>query len=151
MADGVGPAAFAERANKPELTMEGKNRVVPLRVLPDYKLSRLSRDPRGFEVRGYDNEVAGKVVELWVDRYEGMVRFLEIDSRGKTVMAPLGFARINLDQPRVTVQAIKGEQFAKIPSIASKDQITENEVERIQAYFGGGYMYADKKRAEPLV
>ncbi len=32
MADGVGPAAWAERADKPDVTLHGAPRIVPLRI-----------------------------------------------------------------------------------------------------------------------
>ena len=36
MRDGVGPAAYAERADTPDLTVDGAPKIVPLRVAPDF-------------------------------------------------------------------------------------------------------------------
>lgn len=153
MEDGVGPAAWAERRNEPELTIHGKPMIVPLRAAKDFGIAKPSRDPRGFDVVGFDGVVAGKVSEVWIDVAEQGIRHLEVELTGgrKTVILPITFARLDLDRPRVTVAAIKGSQFDGVPTIASNSQITRYEEERIMAYYGGGYLYADPKRAEPLV
>ena len=49
------------------------------------------------------------------------------------------------------VRAILAEQFAQIPALASPDQITLLEEDRITAYFGGGTLYATPARSEPLL
>ena len=153
MADGVGPAAWAERSKKPELTHHGELLNSPLRTLPDWKVTRsITQDPRGFQVLGADGETAGKVKDIWVDRAEQMARFLEVElSSGKSVLLPLAFARVGVDVPKVTVVALNAHQFDKVPQLSDPDQLTMDEEERISAYYGGGYMYADPKRAEPLV
>jgi photosynthetic reaction center H subunit len=150
MADGVGPAAYAERAKEPELDQHGKPMFVPTRAA-DFDVAKPSRDPRGFEVQGLDGKPAGKVTDIWAGRAEGDVRFLEVDVGGGTVLLPIAFAKIDLDKPRVTVAAITAEQFGKVPRLSSKDVVTKDEEERIQAYYGGGYLYATPKRAEPIV
>lgn len=150
MKDCVGPAAWAERSKKPELMHDGTHAVQPLRKLPDYSIS--GRDPRGFQVKGADEELAGKVVDVWVTRAEQMARHLEVElTSGKKVILPLNLGRVHLDNSEVTVRAIMGAQFEGVPGLAKEDEITVDEEERIQAYYGGGYMYATPQRAEPLV
>jgi photosynthetic reaction center H subunit len=51
---------------------------------------------------------------------------------------------------RVKINAIYGKHFANVPSIASPTQITLLEEEKICAYYGGGFLYADPSRQEPL-
>ncbi len=152
MLSGMGPGAYAERSKHPELDIHGNNMLLPLRALPGFSVPRASRDPRGFDVVGADGVVVGKVTELWVTRAEQDVRHFEVERSGKgTFILPVRFGRVNLDTPRVTVAAIKGSQFAQVPTLAKRDEMTPDEEERIQAYYGGGYLYADPKRAEPLV
>jgi photosynthetic reaction center H subunit len=63
----------------------------------------------------------------------------------------MGFARFDLLSRCVRVRAILAEQFAQIPALASPDQITLLEEDRITAYFGGGTLYATPARSEPLL
>lgn len=154
MVDGVGPAAWAERKNEAELTIAGEKLVVPLRAAPEFSISKsvFSRDPRGYTVLGADRQEAGKVVDVWFDRAEHMARHLEVELKsGKRIILPLSVGRVSLDAQTVTVDAINASQFEKVPVLAKKDEITLYEEERVQSYFGGGYMYADPKRAEPVV
>ena len=75
---GVGPAAWVEREDEPELTREGHVAIVPMRAAPEYSISAGS-DPIGWPVVGMDGEVAGTVVDIWIDRAEMQVRYLEVD------------------------------------------------------------------------
>lgn len=154
MHDGVGPAAWAERKKQVEQTHAGEQLIVPLRIATDFSCapSFLSRDPRGYSVRGADGATAGTVADVWVDRAEHMARHLELElTSGKHVILPLAFARVGLDSRTVKVQAINGAQFESVPALEHPDTLTTYEEERIQSFYGGGYLYADPKRAEPLV
>jgi photosynthetic reaction center H subunit len=51
----------------------------------------------------------------------------------------------------VKVDAILASQFAGVPKLASPNQITLDEEERVVAYYGGGYLYATPARLEPLI
>jgi photosynthetic reaction center H subunit len=108
------------------------------------------RDPRGLPVLGADDEVAGTVGELWVDRSEMLFRYIEVKlaDSGKAVLIPINFARITKDS--VKVQAIYADQFADVPGVRTADQITMLEEEKIMAYYGAGTLYADPFRQEPL-
>jgi photosynthetic reaction center H subunit len=51
----------------------------------------------------------------------------------------------------VKVQAVLGHQFEDVPAIKHPEQITFLEEEKVMGYFGGGTLYAEPSRAEPLV
>lgn len=150
MRDGVGPAAYAQRADTPDLTLEGEPRIVPLRVAGHYRIEARDPDPRGMQVTAGDGKVAGKVVDCWVDRSEEILRYLEVEvNGGRRVLLPINFARIT--RRGVTVKAIYAHHFAHVPATRAPDQVTRLEEERICAYYGGGTLYADARRAEPLL
>jgi photosynthetic reaction center H subunit len=153
MLDGMGPGAYAERADEPDLTLEGAVKIVPLRVDPAYGISTFDVDPRGQEVVGGDGYVAGKVSDVWVDRTEPQVRYLEVlvKSNGRRVLVPYGFAKIDVRGRCVRVRSILASQFAAVPGTASPDRVTLREEDQISAYYGGGTLYATPSRAEPFV
>jgi photosynthetic reaction center H subunit len=152
MLSGVGPASWAERHDVPEKTFDGRDAVVPLRVATDYS-HFAGHDPRGWKVTGCDGEVAGTCVDIWVDRSELMVRYLEVeldDAKGnRLIPAPM----FKLSGPReiVHVSAITAEQFADVPALKADGSITTLEEERVGAYYAGGRMYATPKRIGPVV
>ena len=148
MIDGVGPGAWATRRDTPDLTNEGTPRIVPLRVDPAYSIHKKDSDPRGKPVYGADGEVAGTVSDVWVDRSEPYIRYLEIDLESRTVLVPITFVTFAPVGGHVHVGSILAKQFADVPGLANPDQITLQEEDRISAYYGGGLMYA---RREPVV
>lgn len=153
MHDGVGPGSWADRADVPDVTIDGDAKIVPLRAAPGFNVSGHDADPRGLPVVGDDGVVGGTVREVWVDRSEMMVRYLEVEvpnaARGPHVLLPLGFARIGREQ--ITVKSILGHQFADVPRLKHPDRVTLLEEERVVAYYGGGTLYAEPSRQEPLV
>lgn len=155
MLDGVGVAAWANRSDTPDLTLHGTPRFVPMRSQPEYKVDARDPDPRGMPVLGADGEEAGTVTDLWVDLSEPVVTYLEVvlggTEAGRHVMVPFNFATLDKKRGQVRVDAIYAKQFANIPALKSPDQITLLEEDRICAYFGGGLLYADERRSEPLV
>ena len=50
MRDAVGPAAYVEREEEPERTLDGEPMIVPLRVASDHFIEPRDPDPRGMEV-----------------------------------------------------------------------------------------------------
>lgn len=152
MLDGVGPAAYAERANHPDYTIDGRPMIVPIRVAADYSVSPKDPDPRGMAVYGADRERGGTVVDLWIDRAEPQIRYLEIDTgKSSRVLLPINFAKIDGRRRRVNVRSILAAQFASVPALASSDQITRREEDKIMAYYAGGNLYATPARSEPLL
>jgi photosynthetic reaction center H subunit len=152
MLDGVGPAAFALRANHPDYTIDGEPMIVPVRVAAGYTVSSKDPDPRGMSVYGADRELAGTVRELWIDRAEPQIRYLEVETAAaRRVLLPINFAKINGSARRVNVRSILASQFATVPALASPDQITRREEDQIMAYYSSGNLYATAARSEPLL
>jgi photosynthetic reaction center H subunit len=151
MLDGVGPASWAQRADHPDIDYLGKPKLQPLRFLEEYDVSKKNRDPRGFPVIGADGVVAGKVVDLWLDISEALFRHLEVElaDGSRRVILPINFARIT--RKEVKVAAILGSQFASVPAFKNETYLTMLEEEQIMAYYGGGTMYAEPSRSEPLI
>jgi len=148
---GVGPGAWAMRADVPDMDMHGHPKIVPLRLAQDHAVSAKDVDPRGLPVWGADDEIAGTVCELWVDRMEMMFRYAEIQlaHSDKRVLLPMTFARIKKDGTHV--QAILAHQFVNVPLTRSDAQITLLEEEKITAYYGAGTLYATPERQEPII
>jgi photosynthetic reaction center H subunit len=153
MLDGVGPGGYALRADVPDSTTNGAPLLRPLRLLPQHGVAAQDTDPRGLPVIGGDGKPAGMVRDLWLDTSEMMFRYLEVETTTKSgarrVLLPMPFARIRRNQ--VEVNSIYGHHFAEVPGTRSPDQVTMLEEEKISAYYGGGTLYADPKRSEPLL
>lgn len=147
---GVGPGAWAARADHPEMTSEGEIKIVPLRAALDHGVAIQDTEPRGLSVFGADREVAGTVTDLWVDRSEMLFRYLELElPNGHSVLLPMNFARIK--KTGVYVHALLAHQFANVPGVRTPNQITMLEEEKVMAYYGAGLLYATPERQEPLV
>jgi photosynthetic reaction center H subunit len=153
MLDGVGPASYAERADEPDVMFDdGQPRIVPLRADPAFFLAAEDPDPRGMTVIGADGLAAGVVSEVWVDRTEYIVRYLEVAVPGAGhVLAPMTMVQIDAAGQRIRVSAITAAQFATVPGLRNPDQVTLLEEDRIMGYFGGGTLYAMSGRTEPLL
>jgi photosynthetic reaction center H subunit len=147
--DGLGPAAFADRAKVPDLDAEGHPRIVPLSSIDTIWIEKRDPDPRGMAVTGADGAIAGTVTDVWVDRSEMLIRYLAVDTGARTVLAPMAMAKVSRNG--VVIDAINAAQFADVPGVAEATSITFYEEERIVAYFGGGYLYANASRQEPLL
>ena len=153
---GLGPAAYAQRADIPDPDyFNGMPRIVPMRVAPETSVSPDDVDPRGMTVVGADDAVAGTVHELWVDRTEGILRYMEVALvpalGSRRVLVPLNMIDIQENNARIKVQLILGAQFADVPGLKNPDEITMLEEEKIFGYFGGGLLYATPDRSEPLI
>lgn len=153
MLAGVGPGAYADRADVPDLTLEGEPRIVPLRAAPGFEVASQDPDPRGMPVLGADGVVGGTVADVWVDRSEAIFRYLEVqpvgDQAGRRVLLPVNFTRIGRGQVRV--KSILGGQFALVPPTRQPSQVTLLEEEKIMAYYGAGTLYATPDRQEPFL
>jgi photosynthetic reaction center H subunit len=162
---GVGPASFAQRHDEPELTREGHHGIVPMRLATEYSVSA-GPDPRGFALELADGQTGGTIVDLWVDRAEMQLRYLEVElsasepkegeeasSEGPSGrrLVPLNVVLVDGEAKKARTTAIHSHQLVSVPTTRRDDSITLLEEERIQAFFAGGYLYADARRAEPLV
>lgn len=151
MTAGVGPGAWADRADHPDLDFEGQPKIAPMRVSPGFAVDADDVDPRGLPALGADGVSGGTVVDLWVDRSENLFRYLEVElsDRSRRVLIPMNFAKIRRNG--VHVKAILGAHFAGVPGTRQPEVATMLEEEKIQAYYGAGTLYAEAGRAEPLL
>lgn len=155
MLAGVGPAAFALRSDEPELTREGHEAIVPMRVATDYAVSA-GPDPRGWKVVAADGKVAGVVRDLWVDRADVMVRYVEVelsDTSGGSEhrLLPITMLRLLREPKKVEVASVRSEHFNSVPALKNPDRVTLLEEEQICAFYAGGRLYAEPKRLGPVL
>jgi photosynthetic reaction center H subunit len=156
MVDAVGPASYAMRHDEPELAYDdGLPKIIPLRSASDFFLSHEDPDPRGFDVKGDDGRVAGTVVDVWIDRSEYIVRYLEVETTAalgaRRVLVPMHFATVRARQRLIKVYALHAIHFSEAPLLRHPDTVTPREEDRICGYFAGGLLYATPERSEPLL
>jgi photosynthetic reaction center H subunit len=150
MTAAVGAGAYSNREDVPERTTHGVPLIQPLRIASDFSVAPQDVDPRGLPVMAGDGKQGGTVKDIWIDSAEMMFRYLEVEiTGGKTVLLPITFSLIRRNQ--VEVHAIYARHFAAVPPLKNPDQVTKLEEEKITAYYGGGTLYADVKRSEPLI
>lgn len=124
-AAGEAPSREERRAARPvaERT-EAPEYLASLKELTDYQVAEGDPDPRGWEVIGGDGERIGRVHELLVDTAAMKVRYLDcdVDARlrpdGETrhVLIPIGYARLDQDGKRITVDVISSEDVRGLPA-----------------------------------
>lgn len=154
LADGVGPAAWAQRSDQPDLNVEGHARIVPLSADPEFSLLAADNDPRGATVLGNDRLPAGTIDDVWVDRAEAVIRYLQMKTNaGKTVLIPMNLARITFTEEANTceVKSLLSTQFDGCPGTKSKTEITLTEEDKIMGYFAGGKFFQTPRSRDPLV
>ncbi len=150
MLDGVGPALYAKRADVPDLTLDGAAEDRAAARRRRFGIASADPDPRGMDVVGGDGKVAGIVSDVWVDRAEPQVRYLEVEvdrQRAAACWCRCGFAKV--DGPRPLRRACARSWPASSPTcraLRNPDQVTLREEDRISAYYGGGTLYAEPKR-----
>lgn len=163
MIDGVGPAAYAGRNDYPDLTMHGEPRIVPIASSHGMVIDECDMDPVGLPVYGADKKKAGVISDVWVDQSEHIIRYLEVTTlSGAKVLAPMtvcavqgkgflgGITPLVDDQTAlIDIEAIRSDQFDMVPRTVVPGQVTRLEEDKIMAYYGGGYLYANPERAEP--
>ena len=122
-------------------------------IVPSPNFGARDPDPRGMTVLGSDRQAAGVVSDVWVDRSEVIIRYLEVklDGNAGTVLVPMTFATVSGGRRVVEVPAILGSQFANVPKLGKPDQISMLEEEKVCAYYGAGTLYAVPGRQEPLL
>jgi photosynthetic reaction center H subunit len=152
MLAGVGPGSVAQRARKPDVMFHGAPKIVPMRIAEGFSIQGKNNDPRGMTVIGADGKEGGVVTDVWIDRAEVLIRYLEVEvAPAKRVLTPMTMAVLNTSSRTVRVGAILGSQFAAAPTLEHPDQITLYEEERVCAYYGGGLLYATAERTEPYL
>jgi len=154
LADGIGPAAWAvDRADRPDLTLHGEPKIQPMKAVSGYSVAAGDLDPRGCAVVAGDGVAVGTVVDIWVDRSEPQVRYLEteLSGGGGTRLVPMGYVRVRKAARELHVKSIYSKHFPGIPTTKAADRITLLEEDRVVAYFAGGYLYADPARMGPVL
>lgn len=154
MQDGVGAASYAQRQDVPDVTFDEQlPKIVPLRVASDYYLAEEDPDPRGMAVVTFDGEVVGTVTDVWVDRSETFVRFVEVETSGggRRVLVPTMLIRMDAEARRIRVKSVTGAQLRAAPTTKNPDQVTLLEEDRIAGYFAGGHIYATPQRLGPVL
>jgi len=153
MQAGVGAASYALRADTPDLTWdEADPKIVPLRAAPGWTVAEEDPEIRGRPVFGLDRKVAGTVVDLWVDKSDVLLRYVEVEvaGSGKRVLIPLGLVRWSGEGP-VICDTATCAQIAAAPTTAHPERVTLREEDRISGYFGGGELYALPGDSESFV
>jgi len=172
MIDGLGPAAWAERADHPDMTPDGGPRIVPLSTLPpeEFFVAKKSTNPTGMDVRACDGVVVGKIVDIMLDRMEMLPRYYQVAlNSGKTVLLPMMYmtmkrkARVTDPDGSLTERLIDGRekevrvvslnsaQFENVPQCASDSVVTLLEEDKIQAYYGGAHVYGSPERTQSFI
>jgi photosynthetic reaction center H subunit len=156
LVDGVGPAAYANRADVPDHAYDdGLPKIVPLRKAADFFLAAEDTDPRDFEVFANDDKLVGHITDVWIDRAEYIIRYLEMSRLasfgGGTVILPSTFVKINNKRHEITCNFLRSDQFATVPQLKNPDVITLLEEDRLMGYFAGGQLYGKASRTEPVL
>ncbi len=156
MLDGVGPGAYALRADVPDIMDTGAVKIRPMKSLDAYVIPDGDPNPIGADVVGVDGKVGGKVVDVWIDQAESVIRYFEIavgkGEKARNVLMPTNFAIVKGGEtPSLYVHAVEGKHFKDVPATAKSDEITMLEEEKIMGYFGAGYFYAQPNRSAPLL
>jgi photosynthetic reaction center H subunit len=143
LADGVGPASWANRKDVPELDAHGHAKITPMAGHPDFFVSA-GRDPRGLPVLAKDDQVVAHITDMWVDASEHMVRYLEFElepehGQGKRLV-PIGMVRVK--DKWVEISSLRSGHFDGVPRIASDRQVTKLEEDKVSAYYAGGNLYS---------
>jgi photosynthetic reaction center H subunit len=155
---GVGPGSYAIRADVPDMTSHGSVRIAPLSASPGFSTDDKDAKLIGYNLIGIDGQSGGTITDLWIDRMEFLIRYLEVatitadgTATGKTVLVPMTMCAVKKASKSVYIDAVRGSQVAGAPTIKSAEQITLLEEEKIVGYFGAGYLYATSERAEPVL
>jgi photosynthetic reaction center H subunit len=150
----VGPGSYAMLPDVPERMFEDQSpRIVAMRSDPALSIDVEGLDPRGMKVIAADGKVAGVVSDLWVDKSDMLVRYVEVDvptaSGGRSVLVPM--PACNVGARTVGVSAVLSTQFAQAPIVKQPYTITQLEEDMVAAYFAAGRLYATPARQEPFI
>jgi uncharacterized protein (TIGR02271 family) len=114
------------------------DRVVPLNSLDGWKVADGEPDIRGWEVVSAEGRRIGKVDELLVDTTANKVRYVDVDLTDdeRHVTIPVGYARLDRDDKRVTMDRIGSEQLQALPAY-THGPITRDYEEQVSRAMGG--------------
>jgi photosynthetic reaction center H subunit len=150
MLDNIGPGSYANRIDRPDLTVEGNFKIVPMRVDESFSVTASDIDPRGLEVKGFDGMAGATCTDIWVDRSEHIIRYLELKTNlGKAVLLPINLCVVKKDF--LIVESILSNQFDKVPTTKNPNTVSLLEEEKIMAFYGAGTLMAYPRRRESIV
>lgn len=106
-----------------------------LRTDAAYHIEHRDPDPRGMKVLGADGGVGGTIADVWLDRSEALIRYLELkvdgtegeDGTATTVLLPINFTKIDGSRRIVKVHAILSTQFKDVPKLKTSTAVTRRE------------------------
>ncbi len=147
---GIGPGAWVKRNEAPMRKEDGELLLQPMRVLHEWHIDKGDGDPRGMRVFDWRWNEVGTVHDIWIDQGIKVIRFLEVDCAAGRVMVPIYHTKISEKKREIQVTALAADQFADIPRLASPDEITTWEDERLNAYFAAGRFYRGRLPLQPL-
>jgi photosynthetic reaction center H subunit len=133
LVDGVGPAAYALRPPVPERTADGTDRIVPMRVSAEHFLAEEGPDPRGMPVIAADGRIAGTVPDLWIDRSEGLIRYIELELSERAATTRAAEAEIVAVEHEVDIAAMTPEGdlvVAEVDVVETAIVVTPEELSR---------------------
>ncbi len=149
MIDNIGPGSYTLRSDVPDLTVSGDFKIVPMRVTDGFSIDDGDVDPRGLQVKGIDKVSGGSCTDVWVDRSEDIIRYLEVKTTsGKIALLPFNFCKIKEDA--ISVESILGAQFENVPSLKNPNTVSLLEEEKIMAFYGAGTLMAFPRRRESV-
>lgn len=153
MLAGVGPGTAGVRSGHPDVAPDGGPKIQPLSVATEFSIESRDPNPVGMQVIGLDGESPGSISDVWIDREDPQIRYLEVELTGSAdrVLVPMSLARVDKNRRNVHVNSLRAEHFVNIPRVAAQDRITLQEEELVVAYFGAGQLYATAERSEPFV
>jgi photosynthetic reaction center H subunit len=128
---GVGPGAYALRSDRPDVMADGETKILPMRLLHEHEIAEDDADPRGMEMVGADGLTAGIVADLWIDRSEMMVRYLEVRldpaiaaSRGamtETFLVESAAVAVDRDTGDAAVAVV--DEIVTVPASGARDTV----------------------------
>jgi photosynthetic reaction center H subunit len=80
MLAGMGPGSWANREDVPDtMWNDGSPRLRPLRMLSDWHTDSRDPNPVGMDLVGCDGKIGGRIVDVWADRAEHIIRYYEFE------------------------------------------------------------------------
>ena len=153
LVDGVGPASYALKEEEPDRTWSGEPKLRPLRLAREFHIEHTEPPVIGMSVETRDGVTVGIVRDVWVETPEYFSRYMEVEATdalgGWPILLPFAFADIRTRKRKVIAESVSARQFARVPALADRDQITKREEDRINAYYAGGYLYKDEPERKP--
>lgn len=122
------------------------DRVVALDELDDFKVADGDPDVRGWEVIASDGRKIGEVDNLLIDTGAMKVRYLDVDiddelladNQDRHILIPIGYARLDEDDDRITVDQLRSTEVTSIPAYTHEPLTREYENE-LRTRFDTGY------------